>query len=713
MSERRAISRRRFLELGGSAAGGLLLGFHLPVGGAGERFAAANAKLGEAPAVNAWLRIAPDDSVTILVAEAEMGQGVYTSMPMLVAEELEVDWARVRAEMAPVTPAYDSRVSGRQSTGGSTSVRQGFDQLREVGAQAREMLRRAAAERWGVPLEACSAEGGRVLHRETGRALRYGELAAAASRLEPPASVTLKDPERWSILGKPTRRLDTPAKSNGSAIFGTDVRVPGMLFGMVMACPVLGGRLVRVDSAPALAVPGVRAVVPTERAAIVVADTTWNARKGLSRLAPEWDEGPLLTLDSAQIRERLRRGLDADAALAHAEGDVSAVFGGAERVHEAVFEVPFLAHATMEPMNATAHVRGDSADVWVPTQSRTSTRDEVAAMLGLAPERVRVHSTFLGGGFGRRLERDFAFDAVAASRAVGAPVQVLWSREEDMRHDFYRPASTARMRAALDAAGRPTGLHVRIACPSILARIVPGWSEGEVDGAAVEGLDELPYAIANQRVEYAQVETGVPVGFWRSVGNSQNGFFVEAFVDELARAAGADPLAFRLALLGERPRCAAVLHKVAAMAGWGRAKPGRHLGLALFAGYDSIVAQVAEVSVESNRVRVHDVHCAIDCGLVLNPDTVAAQMESAIVFGLSAALMGEITISKGRVEQRNFTDYRMLTLESAPSIHVHIVPSAQRPGGVGEPGIPPIAPAVANAVAAATGNPVRTLPLRS
>jgi isoquinoline 1-oxidoreductase beta subunit len=712
MSGRHAISRRRFLELGGGAAGGLVLGFHLPLRALGERFAEAATKEGEAPAINAWLRIAPDDSVTILVAEAEMGQGVYTSMPMLVAEELEVDWARVRAEMAPAAPAYNSRVSGRQSTGGSTSVRQGFDQLREVGARAREMLRRAAAERWGAPLETCSAKRGRVVHRETGRALRYGELAAAASRLEPPASVTLKDPERWSILGKPTRRLDTPAKSDGSAIFGTDVRVPGMLFGMVMACPVLGGKLARVDGAPALAVPGVKEVVPTERAVIVVADTTWNARKGLRRLAPEWDEGPLATLDSAQIRDRLRKGLDTDAALFHSEGDVAAAFEQAQGVHEAILEVPFLAHATMEPMNATAHVREDAADVWVPTQSQTAMQSDVAAELGLAPERVRVHTTFLGGGFGRRLERDFALDAVAASKAVGAPVQVLWSREEDMRHDFYRPASTVRMRAALDAAGNPTGLHARIACPSIMARIRPERARDGVDHSSVAGFDVLPYAIPNQRVEYAQVETGVPVGFWRSVGNSQNGFFVETFVDELARKAGADPLEFRLALLREQPRHTAVLRKAAAMGGWGRAKPGRHLGLALFAGYDSVVAQVAEVSVESNRVRVHDVHCAIDCGLVVNPDTVAAQMESAIVFGLTAALMGEITVSKGRVVQGNFTNYRILTLASAPSIHVHIMPSAHAPGGVGEPGVPPIAPAVANAVAAATGTPVRTLPLR-
>jgi isoquinoline 1-oxidoreductase beta subunit len=705
----RTISRRRFLELSGGATGGLILGFHLPHLSMGGRLAQAAAGT---PPLNAWLRVAADDSVTVLVAASEMGQGVYTAMPMLVAEELEVDWARVRAEMAPVDPAYNNRIFGAQATGGSTSVRQGFDHLREAGARAREMLRQAAANRWGAPLEACAAENGRVVHRETGRSLRYGELASEAAQLEPPASVALKDLGSWSILGKSRPRLDTPEKSNGRAIFGADVRVPGMLFAMVAACPVLGGRLASVDPAPALRVPGVKAVVPTERAVIVVADATWNAHKGLLALQPDWDEGPLAALDSAMIREQLRGALDSEAVRAHALGDADAAFEAAAAQHEAVYEVPFLAHATMEPMNATAHVRGDGADVWAPTQSQTATQHDVAALLGLAPERVAVHTTFLGGGFGRRFERDFVLYAAAASKAVGAPVQVFWSREEDMRHDFYRPASTVRMRAALDESGRPTAFHARVACPSILARVFPDRVTEGVDHTAVEGLDALPYAIPHQLVEYAQVDTGVPVGFWRSVGNSQNAFFLETFVEELARRAGADPLEFRLALLSERPRHSAVLRVATEMAGWGRSKPGRHSGLAMCELYDSIVAQVADVSVESNRVRVHEVYCAIDCGFVVNPDTVVAQMESAILFGLTAALMGEITISKGRVQQRNFTDYRLLTLASSPSIHVEIVPSANAPGGVGESGTPPIAPAVANAVLAATGKPVRSLPIR-
>ena len=715
MSEPHAISRRRFLEVGGSAAGGLLLGFTLPCGGrfAEARAAEAGAEAANAPQINAWLRIAPDESVTILVSSSEMGQGVLTAMPMLVAEELEVDWARVRAEMAPAAEVYANRIFGRQATGGSTSIRQGFDPLREAGAAAREMLRGAAAQRWGVALETCRAEKGRVLHPETGRALSYGALAAQAAALEPPASVALKPARDWSILGRSTPRLDALDKSTGRAVFGTDVRLPGMLFATPLACPVFGGRLERVDPAPALRVPGVKAVVPLDDALIVVADSYWNARKGLRSLEPVWDEGRHAEVDSPGIRERLRAALDGDAVRAHAQGDPAAAFDAAATQHEAVFEVPFLAHAAMEPMNATAHVRDGEAEIWLPTQVQGSTQRVVADLLGLRPERVRVHTTFLGGGFGRRLETDFALQAVLASRAAGAPVQVLWSREEDMRHDFYRPASAVRMRAALDATGAPTALHARVACPSILARVRPGAVRDGVDRTSVEGLGESPYAIPHQLVEYARVETSVPVGFWRSVGNSQNAFVREAFLDELARASGADPLAFRLALVGEQPRHVAVLREVARMASWSAApRAGRHRGLALYEAYGSIVAQVAEISLGPRGVRVHEVCCAADCGTLINPDTVEAQMQSAVSFGLAAALHGEITIRRGRVEQKNFGDYRVPTLASSPAIRVGLIESSAAPGGVGEAGTPPIAPAVANAVFAATGVPVRRLPIR-
>lgn len=713
MSEREAISRRRFLAVGGGAAGGLLLGFYLPCGGrfAEARAAEVGAQAANAPQINAWLRIAPDESVTILVSSSEMGQGVLTAMPMLVAEELEVDWARVRAEMAPAAEVYANRIMGRQATGGSTSIRQGFEPLREAGAAAREMLRRAAAQRWGVALETCRAEKGRVLHSETGRALSYGALAAQAAALEPPTDVALKPARDWSILGRSTPRLDAFDKATGRTVFGTDVRLPGMLFATPLACPVFGGRLERVDSAPALRVPGVKAVVPLDDQLIVVADSYWNARKGLRSLEPVWDEGPHAGVDSPGIRKRLRAALDADAARAHAQGDPAAAFDAAATQHEAVFEVPFLAHAAMEPMNATAHVRDGEAEIWLPTQAQGATQRVVADALGLQRERVRVHTTFLGGGFGRRLETDFALQAALASRAVGAPVHVLWSREEDMRHDFYRPASAVRMRAALDATGAPTALHARVACPSIMARVAP--ARDGVDHSAVDGLDEFPYAIPHQLVEYARVETPVPVGFWRSVGKSQNAFVREAFLDELARASGADPLAFRLALLRERPRHTAVLREAARMASWDTAPPaGRHRGLALHEAYDSIVAQVAEISLGPRGVRVHEVYCAVDCGIVINPDTVEAQMQSAVSFGLAAALHGEITIRAGRVEQKNFRDYRVPTLASSPAIHVSLIESSAAPGGVGEAGTPPIAPAVANAVSAATGVPVRRLPIR-
>jgi isoquinoline 1-oxidoreductase beta subunit len=715
MSELRTISRRHFLAVSGGAAGGLLLGFYLPCGGRLGEARADETETAAAPAphINAWLRIAPDESVTILVAESEMGQGVFTAMPMLVAEELEVDWAQVRAEMAPAAKEYASPISGRQSTGGSTSVRHGFEHLREVGAAAREMLRRAAAQRWDVALEACRAEKGRVLHPETGRALSYGALAAQAAKLAPPTEVTLKPAADWSILGRSTPRLDAREKVAGRAVFGTDVRLPGMLFATPMACPVFGGRLERVDPAPALRVHGVKAVVPLDDAVIVVADGYWNARKGLRALEPVWDEGPHAGVDSAGIRETLRASLDGDAALAHTQGEPAAAFAASAGQHEAVFEVPFLAHATMEPMNATAHARDGEAEIWLPTQAPGAAQRAVAEVLGLPQERVHVHTTFLGTGFGRRSETDFARQAALASQAVGAPVHVLWSREEDIRHDFYRPASSVRMRAALDAAGVPTALHARVASPSILARVWPDWNPEEVDGTAVQGLGESLYAIPHWLVEYARVETPVPVGFWRSVGNSQNAFFREAFLDELARAAGADPLAFRVALLEERPRHLTVLREVADMASWGSPPPpGRHRGLALHDAYDSIVALVAEISLEPQGVRVHEVHCAADCGTLINPDTVEAQMQGGVHFGLAAALHGEITLRRGRVEQGNFSDYRVPTLASSPAIRVRLIESAESPGGVGEAAVPPIAPAVANAVFAATGAPVRRLPIR-
>lgn len=709
MSEFTSVTRRRFLQISATAAGGLLIGFHLP------RFARyAEAATAEETAINAWLRIAPDDSVTILVANSEMGQGVYTALPMLIAEELEVDWRKVKGEMAPADPTYRNLNFGVQATGGSTSVRWAFDPLRKVGATAREMLRQAAAAKWKVPRAECVARNGRIVHHPTGRALGYGTLAVAATKVEPPAEVQLKKRDEWKLLGKPTRRLDTPAKVNGAAQFGIDVQVNGMRVATVMACPVFGGKLKRVDDTPALAVRGVRAVVPLEDAVIVVANGYWPAKKGLDALRPVWDEGSRAGVSSATIREQLKAALGKEGAVAHSEGDIAAAKASATQRVEAVYEVPFLAHATMEPMNATAHVKADGVEIWAPTQGQWPIQQVVSGMLEMKPEQIKVHTTFLGGGFGRKFEFDFVVQAVQASKAVGAPVKLVWSREEDVRHDFYRPAAMARFDAGLDADGMPMAWEARLACPSIMTRVFPDWVKEGVDPSSVEGASGIPYGIANQRVEYVMTDTGVPVGFWRSVGSSQNAFFVQSFLDELAHAAGKDPLDYRLRLLGSKPRYRKVLETAAKAAGWGTPAPaGRFRGLALHDSFGSIVGEVAEISIDDGgAITVHKVTCAVDCGWTVNPDTVVAQMESGIVYGLTAALFGEVTLEKGRVQQGNFDTYKMLHLSQMPEIDVHIIESGTELGGIGEPGTPPIAPAVANAVFAATGKRVRKLPIR-
>ena len=525
--------------------------------------------------------------------------------------------------------------------------------------------------------------------------------------------MSLKPPEQWRILGKPTRRLDTPAKTRGQATFGIDVQVPDLRHATLLICPVFGGKLASVNDNPALAVPGVSAVVPVDDAVIVVADGYWNARRGVMALDPQWDEGPLAEANDESIRARFLAGLEGDMAPAEVHGDAPAVIAGSASRHEAEYTAPFLAHATMEPMNATAHVRTDGADVWAPTQAQGPTQGMVAGMLGLQPEQVQVHTTFLGGGFGRRFELDFIKYAVLASQAVGSPVKLVWSREQDTQHDYYRPAAVVRLAASLGADGLPEALHTKVAAPSIFTRALPQLVKDGVDPSSVEGIIEQPYAIANHRVDYAMIDAGVPVGFWRSVGHSQNSYVREAFIDELAHAAGIDSLDYRLRMLEDNPRHAAVLRKVAEMAEWGSSVPaGRSRGLALHESFGSIVAEVAEVSTDNGNVQVHQVWCAVDCGTVINPDTVEAQMESGIIYGLTAALHGEINIDRGRVSQSNFPDYPMVTMAAAPRIHTHIMESTEAPGGVGEPATPPIAPAVANAVFAATGKPVRKLPIR-
>jgi isoquinoline 1-oxidoreductase beta subunit len=579
------------------------------------------------------------------------------------------------------------------------------------------MLISAAAATWGVDRAACHAERNAVLHPASRRRLTYGQLARRAAALPVPADVPLKDPKTWRLAGKPTKRLDTRSKVNGSARFGIDVRVPGMLVAAVARSPVFGGKVRSFDAAPAKAVPGVRHVVQISSGVAVVADGYWPAKQGRDALQVVWDEGPVAAVSSASIsRLFAEKGAQVSAALARHDGDPAAGLSGAASNVEAVYELPFLAHATMEPMNCTAQVRpnGGGVDIWAPTQFQTGAQMAGAQIGGVGPEKVSVHTTYLGGGFGRRFELDFITEALETSKAVGgAPVKVVWSREDDIQHAQYRPANYHRFRAGLGADGKPVAWSHRIVAPSIMSRVFPNMVQNGLDGEAVEGAMGMPYAIPNVHVDYVLTDTGIPVGFWRSVNNSYNGFAVETFIDELAVAAKQDPYEYRRALLGNAPRHRGVLELAATKAGWGNILPaGRARGIAVFKSFDSFVAQVAEVSVSTaGDVRVHRVVCAVDCGMFVNPDTVQAQMQSGIVFGLTAALKGAITIDRGRVQQSNFNDYEMLRLPDMPVVEVHIVPSSEAPGGVGEPGTPPIAPAVCNAIFALTGKRIRTLPI--
>jgi isoquinoline 1-oxidoreductase subunit beta len=710
MTARTSVTRREFLETTGIVGAGLVLGFHLPGGG---RFGAVADRA--APfAPNAWLRVGADESVLVVVDRSEMGQGVTTALPMLLAEELDADWSKVRIEFAPADKAYTNPLFGMQGTGGSTSVRAAWQPLRKAGAAARDMLVAAAAQTWGVDKSACRTERGAVIHEPSQRRLSYGRLVAKAAALPVPQDVLLKEPKDWKILGTRVRRLDTPPKVDGTAQFGIDVKVPGMLVAVIARSPVVGGSVASFDAAKARAVPGVRQVVPISSGIAVVADGYWPAKQGRDALTVTWNEGPNAQLTSAGISQRLAQSADHAGAVArHDGGDPEAALAAAATRYDAAYELPFLAHATMEPMNCTAHVRSDGVDVWAPTQFQTGAQGLGAKIGGVAPEQVKIHTTYLGGGFGRRFELDFIQEALETSKAVGAPVKVIWSREDDTQHDQYRPACYHRLRAGLDAAGQPVAWTHRIVAPSIMARVFPNFVKDGIDGEAVEGGVGMPYAVSTVLVDYLMPDTGIPVGFWRSVNNSFNAFVVESFVDELAHAAKQDPYEYRRALLGKAPRHLGVLNLAAQKAGWGAPlAAGRYRGIAVWKSFETYVAEVAEITIDSDgTVRVPRVVCAVDCGPVVNPDTVEAQMQSAIVYGLTAALWGEITIDQGRVTQSNFHNYRMLRMAEMPQIEVYIVPSAEAQGGVGEPGTPPIAPAVCNAIYAATGKRLRKLPI--
>ncbi|NIR60571.1 MAG: xanthine dehydrogenase family protein molybdopterin-binding subunit [Gammaproteobacteria bacterium] len=723
MTRRFDPSRRRFIIASAAAGTGLALG--VSVGCSPDEPATARrAPRGFEP--NIWLRVGTDDTITVIVSESEMGQGVTTGLPMLIAEELEVELDAVRIEQAPVDPRY-----GSQSTGGSTSIRHAWRPLREAGAVAREMLVAAAAATWGVPASECRAVSGAVVHETGGRRLPYGELADTAATLSVPEEVALKAPEEFRLIGRSPARLDGPDKVTGRAEFGIDVELPGMLTATIAHPPRPGAKLGRLEDAGARALPGVREVVTLDRGVAVIAEDYWTAAEGLRALELEWTGGS--EIGSERIWRDFREAAQRPGANARSAGDAERALREAARTVEATYELPFQAHAPMEPMNCTAWFHDGRCEIWAPTQARGEARDRAAGLFYSAPGRllerargkltgrkyedVQVHTTLLGGGFGRRLEQDYVAEAVQIAMAVDAPVKLIWSREEDIAHDFYRPASYHVLRGGLDARGIPVAWTHKIVGPSIKEWREPGRIGDGVDPTSVSGAADLAYALPDLSVDYVMAQTDVPIGPWRSVGHSFNAFVVESFIDELAAAGGHDPLELRLRLLRDAPRHRAALELAAERAGWGGSPSpaeGRARGLAVHYSYGGYVAQVAEVSVDDDgAVRVHRVVCAADCGTVIHPDLVAAQMEGAIVFGLTAALKGEITLDGGRVVQSNFHDFPLLEFGEMPAVEVHLVPSAEPPGGVGEPGVPPIAPALANAVFAATGHRPRRLPIQS
>jgi isoquinoline 1-oxidoreductase beta subunit len=750
-------SRRAFLLAGG--AGALLLGWlALPPRGRIGSAALLNPASGEV-ALNGWVKLSPDGTVAITVPRAEMGQGVHTALPMLLAEELEVPMASVRVEHAGLDRIYGNvamltaglpfhprdqvpeqatllvRVSqhvmakaAREMrvivTGGSSSVSDAWDVMRTAGALAREALRAAGAKRLGVAPDDCRCENGAVIAGT--RRMSYAEIARSTPDLASfaPSTAKLKPASAWKLIGKPVPRLDVPAKVDGRAIFAIDVRPPGMLYAAAAMCPVLGGSVKRVTADAVLGMPGVKRVVvlPAERGAsggvAVIAQTWWHAKQALDRLPVEWEEGANATFDSARHREELVQAIRSRHGFALSNvGGAPRVIADAGRRLEAWYSAPYLAHATMEPMNCTAQFRDGKAIVWAATQVPAFARAAAATALGIAESAVELREQLLGGGFGRRLEVDIVAQAARVAReAGGVPVQLVWPRDQDMAHDFYRPMQVARMAGALEG-DRLLALSSHTAGESItpnwLSRNSPWLMATPPDKTQVEGLYDIPYDIRHQRMEHVTVASPVPVGFWRSVGHSMNAFFVESFIDEMAVLAGADPLAFRLAMLVDAPRHRSVLERCAREAGWGKPlAPGRARGLALAESFGSIVAQVAEISVDTNTVRVNEVTAVIDCGTPVNPGIIAQQMESGVIFGLSAALHGEIVVRNGRVQQTGFADYPIGTLAQSPKVRTFIIASEARPGGVGEPGVPPIAPAVANAIHAATGKRLRSLPLR-
>ena len=703
-------SRRHLLT--GGLAGGFLLAFHLPVRAANEPVAMAYAP--EGPFVpNAFIRIDKAGKTTLVMPQVEMGQGIYTSLPMILAEELDADYAQVALMHAPPSDKlYGNPAFGIQATGNSNSVRAFWLPLRKAGAEARAMLVQAAAQQWQVEPASCTTANGQVIHAASGRKLSYGALAEAASSQTPPKDVPLKDPKDFTLIGKPLKRLDTPDKTNGKVVYGIDAMLPGMKFATLAQCPVFGGKVGHVDDKAAKAVPGVRQVVVLDDLVAVVGDHMWAAKKGLDALVITWNEGPNAKVSSKDIWEDLRAASAKDGLVAKARGDIAKGLATGERL-EAAYELPFLAHAPMEPLNCTVHFKPDGCEIWTGTQVVARCQSEAAKAAGLPVDKVIVNNHLLGGGFGRRLEPDMVVAAVRIAKNVDGPVKVVWTREEDIRHDIYRPVYRDTISASLSG-GKIVGWKYRVTGSAVVARWFPPAFTNGVDFDAVDSAVDMPYDIPNFRVEYVRAEPpAVPTGFWRGVGPNNNVFAIECFMDELARKAGKDPIAFRRDMLGKEPRLRAALDLVAEKSNWGQALPARvGRGVSVQPSFASFIATVVEAEVdEQGGVRLRRITSAVDTGIAVNPDTIAAQLQGGLIFGLTAALYGEITIDKGRVQQSNFNDYRMLRIDEVPQIDVHVIKSGEAPGGIGETGATAGPPALRNAIYAATGVALRRLPI--
>lgn len=702
------ISRRKFL----TSAALITVGFILPTGRsrADDISDTASGNLGAGISPNAWLTINSDNTVTIMSSTAEMGQGSFTSLPYMIAEELELSPSQVQIEHAPVGPEFVNQFFRFQATGGSTSVRWAYNPLRQIGADVRELLKNAAAEIWNTDVSELSAREA-VVHHPDGRMATYAELAERATDMEMPSGTELKPRSEWRILGTEFKRKDTPEKITGQIIFGIDVQVEDMLIATIKACPTFGGKLVSVDPSPALAIRGVKNVVRLDDAVAVCAKDYWAAKKGLDALEPVWNLGPNAKLSTASIREKMLQELDAPGIEALNVGDMMSVTKEAASKHSITYEAPYLAHAAMEPMNATVDARYDQVKVWVPTQSLSRVQMSVARALQVPLDQVDVQATFMGGSFGRRGD-DFAIQAALISKQAESPVKLVWSREEDMAHDFYRPMAIAQIDAHLDQNNKAVGLDMHASCQSITRSI--GNPKAEKDQSISEGLADIAYAFDASRMDYRMTDVTVPVGYWRSVGHSQNTWIIESYIDELAKLEGVNPYQWRRERLAGNDRIRDVIDYCAEKAKWGKPAKGYVQGIAMAKSFGSVVAEVVEAKItDDGKIHIGKITCAVDCGLAINPDSVRAQMESSIVYGLTAGMYGEITIENGAALQKNFPQYEMMRLREMPRVDVHILESTGQPGGIGEPGLPPVMPALCNAIYAATGKPIHKLPLSS